>query len=56
MTITVCPNRKGKPRIPDHVCLFHIEQKDPVCLKRLQGGDYVCHLVRKEKEAHEKVD
>ena len=50
--LTVCPNRKGSPRVSMEVCEYHVQTNDPVYLKRLggKGTALKCETARKLKE------
>lgn len=45
----VCVNRPQKQRVPLVVCEYHIEQRDRICLKKLDGK-YTCTVTKKIME------
>jgi len=44
-----CHNRPQQPRVNIEVCRYHVETKDKVCMKKL-NGILVCHVARQLME------
>lgn len=44
--VTVCQQRKNRPRVPWEVCAYHVQEEDPVCLECDSKGLLFCPTAR----------